>query len=157
MPIKTCWLLDSDAELIDPIQIAHPEVKITYGPSDFDKYHDLDDTIFLKADFNEGWWHRVWAGRTPDLLAASPPANHGPQLDTKAAFNAQMGFFSSLWLQLLECLKFRLFVLKKFVVLQATLTRNMYLLLGRILGISSCVRKSRTCPRFCQHIARACL
>ena len=73
VPIKTCWLLDSDAELIDPIRTAHPDIKVTFGPSDFDKFQDLDDTVFLKADLNEGWWHRVWAGRTPDLIAASPP------------------------------------------------------------------------------------
>ena len=73
VPVKTSWLLDSDPELIEPIKIAHPEVKVTFGPGDFDVLHDIEDTLFLRADFNDGWWHRVWAGRTPDLLAASPP------------------------------------------------------------------------------------
>ena len=73
VPIKTTWLLDNDAELIDSVEATHFDVKTLMGVSGFDEALLTDDVLFLRADIHDEWWHRVWAGRTPDLIAASPP------------------------------------------------------------------------------------
>ena len=71
--ISTRWLLDSDADLVDSVQTSHPEVRTIYGPAAFDEPAVHDQVLFLKADINDGWWHRILTGSSPDIVTASPP------------------------------------------------------------------------------------
>ncbi|CAE7241088.1 unnamed protein product [Symbiodinium sp. CCMP2456] len=71
--LRTSWLLDIEDDYQAPLETLLPSLQTVQTVEELEDLSDTTEPVFLLANFEHFWWHRVWATLPPDMVVCSPP------------------------------------------------------------------------------------